>query len=103
MITTSIIKIKKKKYQRESESQCVILLSLSVCVRERDKGKNRGSFGNLIIGGGAGQPQTFVKVSQMFVYKYSLTDHFSRFFFFFVDKNMKVFKNRYVTKFEFFH
>ena len=83
MITTSIIKI-KKKYQRESESQCVILLSLSMCVRERDKGKNSGSFGNLIIGGGAGQPQTFVKVSQMFVYKYSLTDHFSRFFFFFL-------------------
>ena len=103
MITTSIIK-SKKKYQRESESQCVILLSLSMCVRERDKGKNRGSFGNLTIGGGAGQPQTFVKVSQMFVYKYSLTDHFSRFFFFFfVDKNMKVFKNRYVIKFEFFH
>ena len=81
----------------------MILLSLSVCVRERDKGKNRGSFGNLIIGGGAGQPQTFVKVSQMFLYKYSLTDHFSRFFFFFVDKNMKVFKNRCVIKFEFFH
>ena len=51
--------------------------------REREKGKNRGSFGNLTIGGGAGEPQTFVKVSQMFVYKYSLTDHFYRFFFFF--------------------
>ena len=71
-------------------------------MRERDKGKNKGSFGNLTIGGGAGQPQTFVKVSQTFVYKYSLTDHFSRFFFLF-DKNMKVFKNRYVIKFEFFH
>ena len=35
--------------------------------RERDKGKNRGSFGNLTIGGGAGQPQSFVKASQMFV------------------------------------
>ena len=35
--------------------------------RERDKGKNRGSFGNLTIGGGAGEPQTFVKASQMFV------------------------------------
>ena len=80
----------------------MILLSLSVCERERDKGKNRGSFGNLTIGGGAEWPQTFVKVSQMFVYKYSLTDHFSRFFFF-VDKNMKVFKNRYVIKFKFFH
>ena len=41
--------------------------SVGVRERERDKGKNRGSFGNLIIGGGAGQPQSFVKASQMFV------------------------------------
>ena len=77
--------------------------SVGVWERERDKGKNRGSFGNLPKGGGAGQPQTFVKVSQMFVYKYSQTDHISSFFFFFFwDKNIKVFKNRYVIKFEFF-
>ena len=35
--------------------------------RERDKGKNMGSFGNLPIGGGAGQPQSFDQASQMFV------------------------------------
>ena len=31
--------------------------SVGVWERERDKEKNRGSFGNLIIGGGAGQPR----------------------------------------------
>ena len=33
---------------------CDSFESIDVCERERDKGKNRGSFGNLIIGGGAG-------------------------------------------------
>ena len=64
------------------------------CVRERDKGKNRGSFGNLIIGGGAGTatwPMCFklllaLRLSQMSVYKYPQTDLFSSFFYFLGEK-----------------
>ena len=80
----------------ESESQTIILLSVCVCVcvcereRERETRKRgRDSFGNLKIGGGAGTTTwtmcfklLLVKVSQMFVYKYSQIEHFSCFFFF---------------------
>ena len=79
----------------ESESQTIILLSVCVCVcvcereRERETRKRgRDSFGNLKIGGGAGTTTwtmffklLLVKVSQMFVYKYSQIEHFSCFFF----------------------
>ena len=74
------------------------------CVRERDSGKNRGSFGNLIIGGGAGTATWTMCFSLLLKCPRCLfTNIPKQTTFFFLDKNIKVFKNRYVIKFEFFH
>ena len=68
-----------------------------VGVRERERereGKNRGSFGNLKVGGGAGTATwtmcfkllLALRLSQMSVYKYPQTDLFSSFFYFLGEK-----------------
>ena len=69
------------------------MILLSVCMRERERERerrkrDRDGFGNLKIRGGAGTATwtmcfklLLVKVSQMFVYKYSQIEHFSCFFF----------------------
>ena len=80
------------------QSQCVILLSLSVCERE-----TRERTGVVLViwksEVGPGQPRGrcvlnfFLRLSQMFVYKYPQTDLFSSFFFFWI-KISKFLKTR---------